>query len=88
MRFRKRLASGVESLLWNCPGMKEFVADCPEAGRILRPMRSMAGLKAPERLALLRRRGDVKAVGIFSATRNPVLLPRWWPGLPGRGRNA
>ena len=49
------LAGGVESLLWNYPEMKEFVADCPQAGRILRPLCTMAGLKVPEWLALPKR---------------------------------
>src|SRR5262249_53376296 len=49
------LAAGTESLLWNYPEMKAFVADCPQAGRILRPMCTMAGLKPPEWLALPKR---------------------------------
>jgi hypothetical protein len=49
------LAAGTESLLWNYPEMKAFAADCPQAGRILRPMCRMAGLKPPEWLALPKR---------------------------------
>ena len=46
------LAGGVGSLLWNEPEMREFVAACPQAGKILRPLCAMAGLTAPDWLAL------------------------------------
>jgi hypothetical protein len=46
------LRAGVESLLWNYPEMKEFVAACPQVARILRPMCRMAGMKPPGWLAL------------------------------------
>jgi hypothetical protein len=49
------LRAGVESLLWNYPEMKEFVAACPQVARILRPMCRMAGMKAPEWLGVPRR---------------------------------
>ena len=46
------LASRVEPLLAECPEMRAFVADCPQVGRILRPMCRMAGLQPPEWLRL------------------------------------
>jgi hypothetical protein len=49
------LASGVESVVWNHPEIKEFVSACPQAARVLRPLCTMAGLKAPEWLALPKR---------------------------------
>jgi hypothetical protein len=56
------LAGGVDSLMWNYPEMKAFAADCPQVGRLLRPMCRMLGLKVPEYLALPKRvrraRGD------------------------------
>ena len=49
------MTGGVESLLVNCPETREFVAACPQAGRVLRPLCRMAGVKAPEWLALPKR---------------------------------
>jgi hypothetical protein len=49
------LASGVESVVWNHPEIREFVSACPQAARILRPLCTMAGLEAPEWLALPKR---------------------------------
>ena len=46
------LLGGLESLLGNFPEMKEFVAACPQVGRMLRPMCRMVGLKVPEWLRL------------------------------------
>jgi hypothetical protein len=54
------LASGVEGLLVNYPETKQFVAECPQVGRVLRPLARMAGLQVPEWLALPRRRGVSK----------------------------
>ena len=51
------LLGGVESLLLNFPEMRAFAAECPQVRRILRPICTMAGLKAPDYLALPRRRG-------------------------------
>jgi len=49
------LGSGVEAMLWNDPETRAFVAACPQAGRILRPLCRMAAVKAPEWLALPKR---------------------------------
>ena len=49
------LAGEVQSLLWNYPETREFVAACPQAGRILRPLCRMVGLKPPEWLTLPKR---------------------------------
>ncbi len=49
------LASRVGPLLWDCPEMRAFAADCPQVGRVLRPMCRMAGLTPPEWLALPKR---------------------------------
>ena len=49
-------AAGVlDSMLRNEPGMAEFVAAVPQAGRILRPCCRMLGLRPPEWLALPKR---------------------------------
>jgi hypothetical protein len=49
------LASGVDGLLVNYPETKQFVAECPQVGRVLRPLAIMAGLQVPEWLALPKR---------------------------------
>ena len=49
------LASGVGTLVENHPQMRTFVAECPQVGRVLRPMLRMAGMQAPEYLRLPRR---------------------------------
>ncbi len=49
------LAGGVESLLWNYPETQAFVAECPQAGRILRPLCTITGLTPPEWLRLPKR---------------------------------
>ena len=49
------LGSGVESLIHEHPEMKAFVAEVPQAGRMLRPICKMVGLKLPEYLALPKR---------------------------------
>ena len=49
------IASGLSSLIDNHPEMKAFVAEVPQAGRMLRPICEMAGLKPPEWLMLPKR---------------------------------
>jgi hypothetical protein len=49
------LAGGVDSVLLNFPETKVFVAECPQVGRVLRPLAIMAGLQVPEWLALPKR---------------------------------
>ena len=68
------LISTVGSLVENHPQMKVFVAECPQVGRVLRPLLRMAGMTAPEWLALPRRRRD-----------GAVAHPSPVPSLKGRG---
>jgi len=49
------LASGVDALLHNHPEIRGFVAECPQAGRVLRPLCRLVGLRGPAWLALPRR---------------------------------
>ena len=56
------LAGGVEALLWNFPETREFVAACPQAGRILRPLCRITGLTPPEWLALPKRARKTRAL--------------------------
>ena len=49
------LGGGVDSLVRNYPEMQVFVAECPQVGRVLRPLLRMAGLGVPEYLALPKR---------------------------------
>jgi len=56
------LAAGVDSIMWNYPEMKAFAADCPQVGRILRPLARMAGLEVPEYLALPKRMRKKRAL--------------------------
>ena len=50
------LAGEVDSLMRNYPEMREFAADCPQVGRILRPICAMAGIRPADYLALPKRR--------------------------------
>jgi hypothetical protein len=50
------LASMLGPLLSSHPEMKAFVAEVPQAGRMLRPICTMVGLKPPEWLALPQRK--------------------------------
>ncbi len=50
------LASMLGPLVHEHPEMKAFVAEVPRAGRLLRPICSMVGLRVPEWLALPRRK--------------------------------
>jgi hypothetical protein len=50
------LTGGVDSLLHNFPEMKAFAAECPQVGRLLRPICRMAGIKPPDYLALPKRK--------------------------------
>jgi len=50
------LGGGIESLIYNFPEMKAFVAACPQVARMLRPICKMVGLKPPEYLALPKRK--------------------------------
>ena len=50
------LGGGVDSLVRNYPEMQDFVRDCPQVGRVLRPLLRMAGLGVPEYLALPKRK--------------------------------
>ena len=50
------LAYGVGSVVDNHPEIRAFVAECPQAGRVLRPLLRMAGLHPPEWLALPKRK--------------------------------
>ena len=52
------LAAGMDSLARNYPEMQDFVRECPQAGRVLRPLLRMAGLTAPEYLRLPKRGRD------------------------------
>jgi len=56
------LAAGVDSIMWNYPEMKQFAADCPQVGRILRPLARMAGLKVPDYVALPKRKRKKRAL--------------------------
>jgi len=49
------LASYVGSIVCNHPEVQAFVAEVPQAGRLLRPLLELGGLKAPEWLALPKR---------------------------------
>ena len=50
------LAGGVDSLVRNFPEMQAFAADCPQVGRLLRPICRMAGIRPPDYLALPKRK--------------------------------
>ena len=53
----RTIGAGVESLVLNYPEMRAFVADCPQVGRVLRPLCRMAGIGVPEYWRVPRRRG-------------------------------
>jgi hypothetical protein len=52
------LASSLEPLFGGHPEIQGFISEVPQAGRVLRPMCRMVGLKVPEWLALPRRKKD------------------------------
>ena len=74
------LASMVSSLVDNHPEIQAFVKECPQAGRVLRPLLRMAGLHPPAWLALPKRkrvRGDCAAAHpsprlVHSAAQSPA----------------
>ena len=64
------LASYLGSVVRHHPEIQAFVADCPQAGRLLRPICKMAGVKPPDYLALPKR---VRKPGL---RRRPAAPPR------------
>jgi len=49
------LGGRMRELLHNHPEMRAFVAECPQVGRVLRPICKMTGVKPPDYLALPKR---------------------------------
>src|SRR5215472_14242411 len=68
------LAAHVSVLVESHPEVKVFVAECPQVGRVLRPLCRLAGLTAPDYLRLPKR--VLRAGGHPS----PVPSPRVKPG--------
>ncbi len=78
------LGSGVESLIHEHPEMKAFVAEVPQAGRMLRPICKMVGLKLPEYLALPKRMRKKKEPPRLSEKDEEEFrrLTAWFPDTP------
>src|SRR5579872_7144531 len=76
------LLGRLDSLLHHYPEMKAFVAQCPQAGRVLRALCGTAGLTVPGWLALARRRRSSPRRGEGERHPSPV------PSLKGRGTQA
>ena len=83
------IASGLSSLIDNHPEMKAFVAEVPQAGRMLRPICEMAGLRLPEWLVLPKRVRKKKEPPRLSEADEAELrrITAWFPDTPP-GRRA
>jgi hypothetical protein len=84
------LLGGVESLLLERAEMKAFVAEVPQAGRMLRPICTMVGMKPPEWLALPKRRRVRKKAPSLLSEKDEAELRRitaLFPDIPA-GRAA
>ena len=82
------IASGLSSLIDNHPEMKAFVAEVPQAGRMLRPICEMAGLKPPEWLMLPKRVRKKKEPPRLSEADEAELrrITAWFPDSPAGRR--